>query len=235
MVCASRSRRELLVSLFFTLVISVPWVFVLRFLKENLPNNESGAEVMNNVAGTVIPLSIGFLPFFLQTSLPFDFRIDGRHLVSFRTFPFPPAAIVITILAVPVMLCLSCQAMSLLVISAFGNLGWAVIFKILLIAPAIAIPINCVWNIHYLAGSAKLISGTRQGGSSSNAVGTLLVVALCFAVFFPAGYMREWLTSKSWTQPSADLAGLLIQYAMDGLLVLVLIRLFQRFEVARDG
>ena len=106
---------------------------------------------------------------------------------------------------------------------------------VLLAYPAIAMALNAVWNMHYLLAAAKRAGGQSQ---STTAVGMVLVVALSFLVFYPAGWTavrvaRHFtdVSSFSWVAGS----GVAVQYAVDVLLVLLLARLFERFEVTRDA
>ena len=66
----------------------------------------------------------------------------------------------------------------------------------------------------------------------------LMVVALSFLIFYPAGWTALQVgrhTFGRFSEPLAMGVGLAVQCLVDFLLVLILARLFQRFEVSRDA
>jgi len=98
--------------------------------------------------------------------------------------------------------------------------------------PAVALALNAVWNIHYLLAATQ-----RTAGQNVSAVSILMVVALSFLVFYPAGWIGLWirhlLPEHSGIQfPVA--ASLAVQYLVDVLLLLILARLYDRLEVCRE-
>jgi hypothetical protein len=101
--------------------------------------------------------------------------------------------------------------------------------------PAIVLALNGVWNLHYLLAATKRAGGKAE---SASPVMLLMVVALSFLIFYPAGWTAVWIgehTFGKFSEPLAMGVGLAIQYCVDFLLVLMLARLFQRFEVSRDS
>jgi hypothetical protein len=68
----------------------------------------------------------------------------------------------------------------------------------------------------------------------------LMVVVLSFLIFYPAGWTMVTIGKHMGANDQAILAaaiaaGLAVQYSIDFLLVLLLSKLFQHFEVARDS
>ena len=105
----------------------------------------------------------------------------------------------------------------------------------LLVFPAVALASNCVWNLHYLLAATKRAGGQAE---SDSPVGILMVVALSFLIFYPAGWTALEVGRHRvghFSEPLAFATFLAVQYAVDLLLVLMLARLFQRFEVSRDS
>jgi putative flippase GtrA len=85
-----------------------------------------------------------------------------------------------------------------------------------------------------------LAATKRTGGKAESAspVALLMVVALSFLIFYPAGWTALQVgrhTFGKFSEPLAFGVGLAIQYLVDFLLVLMLAKLFQRFEVSRDS
>jgi len=104
----------------------------------------------------------------------------------------------------------------------------------LLIFPAIVLALNGVWNLHYLLAATKRAGGKAE---SASPVALLMVVALSFLIFYPAGWAAVAVGKHTFGRYSELLAfstGLTIQYFVDFMLILMLAKLFQRFEVARD-
>src|SRR5208283_5133809 len=97
----------------------------------------------------------------------------------------------------------------------------------LLALPAIVLAVNCVWNLHYLLSATKRVGVQAH---SHTAVGTLIVVALSFLVFFPAGWvgtqMGRHLPGRAGDVAGTG-AGLAVQYGVDFILILMLAGLFQ--------
>jgi hypothetical protein len=184
---------------------------------------------------TVLVGLLCFLAFLLQRTFSFDFRRDGNHLVTFRTLPVPAFALALAELAVPVALCVAFQALGIIALMAFARLEWLMMMIMLLTFPAVALALNGVWNLHYLLAATRRAGGKAE---STSPVGILMVVALSFLVFYPAGWTAVWVGRHTFGRFSEALAfgaGLAVQYFIDFLLVLTLANLFQRFEVSRDS
>jgi hypothetical protein len=62
-----------------------------------------------------------------------------------------------------------------------------------------------------------------------------MVVALSFVIFFPAGWTSAQLFDLNLGFAATTAGSLAVQYFVDFILVLGLAKLFQRFEVSRDG
>jgi len=233
LVMARRSRRELLEAVLFTVVYTGMLVALLWHIHGaatrtgRLSAPDVNEELRKFNLG--IAIFIGVLAFFLQRLFPFDFRRDGHHLLGFRTLPLPPVALVLAEVTVPTVFVLGCQAVGLLALLVLGRVEWPLLLLFLFAYPAIALALNSVWNLHYLLTAAKRAGGQ---GESPSAVGTLMVVVLSFLVFFPAGWTTTHISKE--LLPAAT-AAVGLQYIVDFTLILVLARLFQRYEVARDG
>jgi len=235
LVVASRSRREMVLASVFTLIY-VGFLIALRWLlfREMSQGGQLPArEVMDfdKLIGGMLCL----LVFLLQRAFPFDFRRDGAHLVGFRTFPFSPFALALAELAVPTIFCLAFQAAGIAGLMICGSFGWTMSLLLLLGCPAVALGLNGIWNLHYLLAAAK-----RAGGKADSAspVALLMVVTLSFLIFYPAGWTALQVgrhTIGSLGEAPAIAAWLAVQYAVDFILVLLLARLFQHFEVSRDS
>jgi hypothetical protein len=236
LVVACRSRKELLLAGAFTLVysgflIGLLWIYhdAIQKSPSPPPKNELYAFHLG------IAIFLAMLTFFLQRMFPFDFRRDGHQLVSFRTLPFSPLAVTLAEVAVPTLLCLASQAVTVGALIYFAGFPWVTGTFLLLAYPAIALALNTVWNIHYLLAATRRAGGKAQ---SASAVGTLVVVALSFLVFAPAGWtalhIGNYLTERPGFQFAAGSA-VLVQYGVDILLVLLLAKQFDRFEITREA
>ena len=173
------------------------------------------------------------LTFFLQRMVPFDFRRDGHHLAGFRTLPVTSFGLALAELTVPTGFCLALQAPCILALVWYANFPLPTLLLIVAAYPAIVLALNTVWNLHYLLAAAK-----RAAGDNITAVGTLIVVALSFLVFYPAGWSMLWLGHHLPENVGISLplaAGLAVQYGVDMIMILLLSRLFQRVEVGREA
>jgi hypothetical protein len=237
-VAAFRSRRQLLLSLAFTAVGTLPLMAILHFYDALIKGTDrAGVEARELYLGVAI--FVGLFPFLLQRSLPFDLRLDRRKLLDLRTLPFSPLELVLAELAVPAIFCVAFQALGIGALMIYGRAATGAMsvaeivglgFLLAVLYPTVAFGVNLVWNIHYL------VSNARPGGAadkSITAVGTLLIVGLSIAVFYPAiwtGVKFFNLTSN----PSWALLGFCaVQLIIDALLVLNLARLFRNLEVAQ--
>ena len=225
-------------ALVFTLIFTAPLAALLWLLHDLMAKGgeASGRDVAGFNMG--IALFLVCLAFLLQRTFPFDFRGDGHHLVDFRTLPISPVALVLAEITVPTVLCLTFQALGIAVLMFYARFDWSTMLLMLLAYPAVALGLNSIWNLHYLLAATKSAGGQRQPASS---VGTLMVVALSFLIFFPAGWTAVRigenfveLSGKPRIAP-AIAGGLAVQYFLDLVLVLALAKLFQQFEVSRDA
>jgi hypothetical protein len=234
-VVAFRSKRQLCLAGFFTLIY-IGFLLALRWIlyRELAAGGElTRAELRDFDRG--IAGMLAALVFFLQRAFPFDFRRDGQHLVEFRTLPVSPLAIVLAELAVPTLLCLLFQAAGIAVLFLFAQVNLLLALLVLLGFPAVSIALNAVWNLHYL------LSAFRRAGNQHEPAGPVamvMVVALSFLIFYPAGWIAIEVGQHTFG-PSSELiataAWLAVQYSVDALLILILANLFQQFEVERDS
>jgi hypothetical protein len=231
LVVALRLKRELILAAVFTLIYT-GFLFALVFVyhdfltKGGWTSNRDAADFNKGIA-----MALSALAFFLQWTFSFDFRRDGQHLVGFRTLPVSPVALALAEIVVPAVFCLAFQAAGIVMLMFYAHFDWTTLLCVLLTYPAIALALNAVWNLHYLLSATQRAAGKAQ---SASAVGTLMVVALSFLVFFPAAWVGMQL-GRRFDEKLAFAAGLAVQYLVDFLLVLVLAKLFQRFQVARDS
>jgi len=235
LVVARRSQRELVLALAFT-GIYISFLAAIRWALHDAMSR--GGEL---TAGEVadfdngIVLLLGVLAFLLQWTCRFDFRCDGHHLVGFRTLPVSPFALALAEIAVPSAVCLAFQALGIIVLMLFAPFDWSTLLVMLFAYPAVALALNGVWNLHYLHSATRRAGGRAH---SASAVGTLMVVALSFLIFYPAGWTAVRISDAFDPKlgiPLAIAGGIAIQYFVDFLLVLMLARLFQRFQVSRDS
>jgi len=231
LVVAFRLKRELVLASVFTLIYS-GFLFALVFVyhdflaKGGWTSNRDVADFNKGIA-----MALSALAFFLQWTFSFDFRRDGQHLIGFRALPVSPVALALAEIIVPAAFCLAFQAAGIVMLMFYAHFDWSTLLCVLLTYPAIALALNAVWNLHYLLSATQCAAGKAK---SASAIGTLMVVALSFLVFFPAAWVAVQLGSR-FNEKLAFAAGLAIQYLVDFLLVLVLAKLFQRFQVARDS
>ncbi len=237
LVIMRRSRRQMVLASAFVFIYTgffaaLLWIYHHFSLK-------AGGPPLYEARGftTGIAMFLGMLAFFLQRMFPFDFRREGVHLLNLRTLPSSPLAFTLAEISVPTLLCVAAQICGAVPLIIYGSFDWPTLLLVLLGYPAISLALNAVWNLHYLLAATKRVTGQP---SSTSAVGMVMVVALSFLVFFPAGWTttkiaNHFLTSEPTLNVLAAGGGLTVQYAVDLLLVLVMARLFQRFEVSRDS
>jgi len=238
LVVARRSRRELMpafafVAIYTTFLAALLWKFH-QLGAQTGPLSGPGEPSVRLDFHLGVAVFIGMLAFFLQRMFPFDFRRDGSHLLGFRTLPVSPLGLALAEVAVPTLLVLACQGVGLAPLLIFGRFPWPLLALLLVGYPVIALALNSVWNLHYLLGARRQAAG---GAQSASPVGTLMVVALSFLVFFPAFWtadrLRHYLTGPSGLSITVGTA-VAIQLAVDVLLILALAALFQRSEVSRQ-
>jgi hypothetical protein len=235
LVVASRCKRELLFAAGFTLIYT-GFLVALRWLlhQQMSQGGQLPAREVREFDKVLVGL-LGFLVFILQRAFPFDFRRDGHHLVGFRTLPISPLTLALAELTVPTTFCLAFQALGMVVLMILSGFDWLMMLLMLLCFPAVALALNGVWNLHYLLAATKRASGRLE---TTSPVAMMMVVALSFLIFYPAGWTALQVgrhTHGPHSDPLAFGAFLLVQYAVDFLLILTLAKLFQRFEVSRDS
>ncbi len=237
LVLATRSKRDLVLALVFTLIYTGFFIAVRWALSRVMATGgELGAREIADF-DLLLASFIGFLAFILQRTLWFDFRSDGHHLLSFRTLPFSPLALAAAEIAVPTILCLVFQALGIAMVMCFAQFRWPTMLLILLSYPAVAVALNGVWNLHYLISATRVSSGKSQ---SATAVGTLLVVAFSFLIFYPASWVgfavaRYFDHNEHVGIPLSIATWLIVQYAVDFVLLIALAKLFQKADVSRLG
>ncbi len=235
LVVASRSKRQLVVaavfaSIYIGFIVALRWVLHREMAQGGELPEQQIREFDNGLAGLMC-----FLAFLLQRAFPFDFRRDGQHLVNFRTLPISPFALALAEISVPVVLCLGFQAVGIVALMSFARFDWLMFLFMLLAYPAVALALNGVWNIHYLLAAARRAGGQTE---SASPVALLMVVVLSFLVFYPAGWSAVFVGKHFYSRFAETLAfatGLVVQYLVDFVLLVLLARLFQRFEVSRDS
>jgi hypothetical protein len=237
LVMLRRSRRQMILASAFVFTYT-GFFTALLWIYHHLSLKVGGAPLYEARGFTTgIASFLGMLAFFLQRMFPFDFRRDGLHLVNFRTLPVSPLALTLAEISVPTLLCVAAQACGAVPLIIYGSFDWPTLLLVLLGYPAISLALNAVWNLHYLLAASKSVAGQS---SSTSAVGMVMVVALSFLIFFPAGWTTTKIAnhlhaSEQVLNVLAAGGGLTVQYAVDLLLVLVMARLFQRFEVSRGS
>jgi hypothetical protein len=234
LVVASRSKHQIILAAGFTFIYT-GFLIALRVVLHRLmaEGGELPERDLRDFDNGLASMLVG-LAFFLQRSFAFDFRRDGQHLVTFRTLPISPFALAVAEISVPTLFCLVFQAVAVLVLMLFGRFEWILLLAMLLGFPAVALALNGVWNLHYLLAATKRAGGKAESASS---VTILMVVALSFLIFYPAGWAAVTvgrLTPGPICEPVGFGVWLTVQYAVDFCLLLLLAKLFQRFEVADD-
>ncbi len=265
LLAARRSQRQLLVAFILTVLYAGSLVALLQHIHATLhaarPDQLASPEVaMGRITfhlGLAVWVAI-MAPFF-QRIFPFDFRRDGGHLLDFRTLPMAPLWLVLAEVAVPVGCVLLCQAAGLVPLFIYARFDWPMVLLLIFAYPAIALALNCVWNLFYLWSASRRAAGNTQAPS---AVGTMMVVVPSFLVFVPAVWtalhLGRWLAqsagvvltsdglqglanSDAWLRffhvgmPLTGVGTLGVQYLVDFVLLLALARLFQRAEVSRES
>jgi hypothetical protein len=235
LVVAKRSKREILLAAGFTFIYT-GFLIALRVVLHRLmaEGGQLSERDLRDFDNGLASMLVG-LTFFLQRSFAFDFRRDGQHLVTFRTLPISPLALALAEISVPTLFCLAFQAMAVLALMLCGRFEWMLLLVMLLGFPAVAFALNSVWNLHYLLAATKRAGGKAESASS---VTVLMVVALSFLIFYPAGWAAVTI-GKLFPGPSCEPVGfavwLFVQYTVDFCLLLLLGKLFQRFEVSDEA
>jgi len=234
-VVAVRSRRELIQAAVFTLTYT-GFLLALRYVlkKQLAEGGELPARDVRDFDNGLVAL-LCCLAFLLQRVFPFDFRRDGQHLVGFRTLPISPFALALAEVAVPTIFCLAFQFLGMALLMIASRFDWLPAVVMLLGFPAVALALNGVWNLHYLVAASRRIGGKAE---SASPVALLMVVTLSFLIFYPAGWAALKVGHHFWgrfAEPLAVATWLAVQYTVDFFLVLILARMFVRFEVSRDS
>jgi len=234
-VVAVRSRRELIQAAVFTLTYT-GFLLALRYVlkKQLAEGGELPARDVRDFDNGLVAL-LCCLAFLLQRVFPFDFRRDGQHLVGFRTLPISPFALALAEVAVPTIFCLAFQFLGMALLMIASRFDWFPAVVMLLGFPAVALALNGVWNLHYLVAASRRIGGKAE---SASPVALLMVVTLSFLIFYPAGWAALKVGHHFWgrfAEPLAVATWLAVQYTVDFFLVLILARMFVRFEVSRDS
>jgi hypothetical protein len=234
LVAASRSRRQILLAAGFTFIYT-GFLIALRVVLHRLmaDGGQLPERDLRDFDNGLASMLVG-LTFFLQRPFAFDFRRDGQHLVTFRTLPISPFALALAEISVPTFFCLAFQAVAVLALMLCGRFEWLLLLVMLLGFPAVALALNSVWNLHYLLAATKSAGGKPKSASS---VTVLLVVALSFLIFYPAGWAAVTigrLVPGPICEPVGITVWLVVQYAVDFYLLLLLAKFFQRFEVSDE-
>jgi hypothetical protein len=234
LVVASRSKRQIALATGFTFIYS-GFLIALRVILHRLmaEGGQLSEHDLRDFDNGLASMLVG-LAFFLQRSFAFDFRRDGQHLVTFRNLPISPMALALAEISVPTLFCLGFQAVAALALMLCGRFEWMLLLVMLLGFPAVALALNGVWNLHYLLAATKRAGGKAESASS---VTVLMVVALSFLVFYPAGWAAVTIGKRvpgPICEPVGFAVWLTIQYAVDSCLLLLLAKLFQRFEVSDE-
>jgi hypothetical protein len=148
--------------------------------------------------------------------------------------PISPFALALAEISVPTLFCLALQAVAVLALMLCGRFEWILLLAMLLGFPAVALALNGVWNLHYLLAATKRAGGKPESASS---VTILMVVALSFLIFYPASWVAVTvgrLAPGPICEPVGFAVWLSVQYVIDFCLLLLLAKLFQRFEVSDD-
>jgi hypothetical protein len=234
LVVASRSKRQIMLAAGFTFIYTGFLIALRVVLRRHMAEGgELPERDLRDFENGLASMLVG-LVFFLQRSFAFDFRRDGQHLVTFRTLPISPFALAVAEISVPTLFCLAFQAVAVLALMLCGRFEWILLFVMLLAFPAVALALNCVWNLHYLLAATKRAGGKAESASS---VTILMVVALSFLIFYPAGWAAMTagkLAPGPMCEPVGFAVWLTVQYAIDFCLLFLLAKLFQRFEVSDD-
>jgi hypothetical protein len=234
LVVASRSKRQILLAAGFTFIYT-GFLIALRVVLHRLmaEGGQLPERDLRDFDNGLASMLVG-LAFFLQRSFAFDFRRDGQHLVTIRTLPISPLALALAEISVPTLFCLAFQAIAVLALMLCGRFEWLLLLVMLLGFPAVALALNGVWNLHYLLAATKRAGGKAE---SASCVTVLMVVALSFLIFYPAGWAAITIGRRvpgPICEPVGFAIWLTVQYAVDFCLLLLLAKLFQRFEVSDE-
>ena len=229
LVCVRRSLPSLLLGLGYTLLVVVPWLPILLMMRS------SGSFDPWAVNGA-LPLTLAALPLLLQTTVAFDFRLDGHQLGALKRLPLGDVPLVVSVIIVPVTLCVGFQYLGLALFLWMSPFDWGILLAMVLGFPAVSLGVIVVWNLHYL-----LFANQRFGNSGRPAhrstVGALFVVGIAFSVFFPSCWLLHSLVHRfEFPGVFAAFFALVLQVGIDALLVCLLARVYSRAnEIGRQS
>jgi hypothetical protein len=227
LLCARRSLPSLLVALAYTLVVVVPWLLLVLVM------GQAGSYDEWAVNGA-IPLTLAALPLLLQTALPFDFRLDGPRLAELKNLPFSSFQAVISVIAVPTLLCVGFQVFGLALLVPFTPFSLGTLIAMVFGFPAVAVGVNVVWNLQYLLFAVRKTSGVSKPEKRST-FGALFVLGLAFGVFFPSCWLLHQLVMEyGMPGPVAALISVSIQWVIDGFLLWGLARVYSMVREVRQ-
>ena len=224
LVCVRRSVPSLLLALGGTLLVTVPWLLILLMMHR--------AESFDPWAvNGALPLTLAALPLLLQTTMPFDFRLDGHQLSLLKRFPLGDISLVLGVLGVPVALCVGFQYLGLSLFLWMAPFDWGILIAMVLGFPAVSLGVAAVWNLHYLLFAVQRFGNVGRPTHRST-IGALIVVGIAFGVFFPSCWLLHVLIHR-FDMPGvpAAFAALFLQYAVDVLLVYLLAKIYSRSNV----
>jgi hypothetical protein len=213
LLCARRSRGRLLYALACTLLVTASSLTVVLALR-NMSDGENLFEL-----NMVVPSMIAFLAFLLQTAFPFDLRLDASHLSALKTLPITPRRLAFGLIAVPTILSMLFQGISLLTLSIFTPFPGSILLAMIFGFPALILTIQFTWNINYLL---TIVTGSSQlAVRKANAISVFVVLTALAALFWPAGYAQLELIRRN-----LDGLGLATGVGIQYLVVLGLLALF---------
>ncbi len=225
MICVRRSTPRLLMALFYSLLVVLPWLSIFLLMRQS---NSFDPWAVNGA----LPLSLAALPLILQTTVPFDFRLDGHQLIQVKRLPLGSLQTVLGVVAVPISMSVLFQYAALLVFLPIVPFDPGILLAMVLGFPAVSVGVSVVWNLHYLLFAMQRYSGQGKAKKRTT-VGALLVAGIAFAVFFPSCWLLHRLVNVSGVSGmlSAFIA-LITQYLIDGLLIWMLVRVYERASFA---
>jgi len=217
LLVAGRSLRVLFMSAILTLVFLIPFGTGVA--------GERGGGIMGLVFGALLPL-------FLQPHLAFDFRRDFDHFAELKSLPVSSTRLAAAQLGVPVAISLAMQALYFAGLAALRGIDGAWIPVLFLACPALTLAVLAVANVVYLLFPTRAVTESGRPNPGGVAGGIVVTGFGVAAAVLPAALAFAAL--RSWTIEGALTAAILVQCGVDSLLVLLLGRLFARFDLARE-
>ncbi|MDB6038310.1 MAG: hypothetical protein JWM99_2151, partial [Verrucomicrobiales bacterium] len=216
LICAWRSKGRLLYAFACTLGITASSLSIVLALR-NMSDGDNLFEL-----NFVVPSMIAFLAFLLQTALPFDLRLDAFHVSNLKTLPITPLRLATGLIAVPTVLTMLFQGVSLLIVSFFTPFPGSILMAMVFGFPAIVLTIQLTCNINYLLTLVGVSSQLRVRKAS--AISVFVVLSALTALFYPAGYAQAELIKRN-LRDLGLFSGVIIQYAVALGLLIVFARL----------